>query len=122
MRLAGSGLVRPADFATLGAVRAHAAGHARDHCAGMVINGRFSLLPDSPSVKKNIMAVSARLVFQSPSSIQNQVPGSARRHMRPPACPSRYGSGPLAREYCLDAFPSAGVALWFSRSVCGTST
>jgi len=30
------------------------------------------LPPVSPSVKKNMMAVSARFVFQSPSSIQNQ--------------------------------------------------
>jgi len=44
----------------------------RNYCAGMVINGRFSLPPVSPSVKKNMMAVSARFVFQSPSSIQNQ--------------------------------------------------
>ena len=42
------------------------------YCAGMVINGSFSLPPVSASVKKNMTAVSARFVCQSPSSIQNQ--------------------------------------------------
>ena len=42
------------------------------YCAGMVISGRRSGLPVSASVKKNITAVSARFVRQSPSSIQNQ--------------------------------------------------
>jgi hypothetical protein len=45
----------------------------------MVIKGRFSLPPVSPSVKKNMMAVSARFDFQSPSSIQN-LPSSPARY------------------------------------------
>jgi len=45
---------------------------SRDYCAGMVIKGSFSLPPDSASVKKNMTAVSARLVWQSLFSIQNQ--------------------------------------------------
>jgi hypothetical protein len=32
------------------------------YCAGIVINGSFSLLPASASVKKNMTAVSARFV------------------------------------------------------------
>jgi hypothetical protein len=51
----------------------------RNYCAGMVIKGRFSLPPVSPSVKKNMMAVSARFDFQSPSSIQN-LPSSPARY------------------------------------------
>ena len=43
-----------------------------NYCAGMVIRGRCSGLPVSESVKKNMTAVSARLVCQSPLSIQNQ--------------------------------------------------
>ena len=67
----------PTTVAGLGAVAASwqagcGAAASRNYCAGMVINGRFSLLPVSPSVKKNMMAVSARFVFQLPSSIQNQ--------------------------------------------------
>ena len=42
------------------------------YCAGMVIRGSFSLLPVSASVKKNMIAVSARLVCRSPLSTQNQ--------------------------------------------------
>jgi len=42
------------------------------YCAGMVINGSLSLPPVSESVKKNMIAVIARFVFQSLSSIQNQ--------------------------------------------------
>jgi len=38
----------------------------------MVIRGSFSLPPVSASVKKNMTAVNARFVFQSPSSTQNQ--------------------------------------------------
>ncbi len=66
----------PTTVAGLGAVASWqarcGAAARRNYCAGMVINGRFSLPPVSPSVKKNMMAVSARFVFQSPSSIQNQ--------------------------------------------------
>jgi len=40
--------------------------------AGMVMSGSFSGAPVSAKVKKNITAVSARLVCQSLSSIQNQ--------------------------------------------------
>src|SRR6185436_3714640 len=42
------------------------------YCAGIVINGSFSGEPVSARVKKNMTAVSARFVCQSPSSIQNQ--------------------------------------------------
>jgi hypothetical protein len=40
----------------------------------MVINGSFPLSPVSASVKKNMIAVIARFVRQSPSSTQNQCP------------------------------------------------
>ena len=42
------------------------------HWAGMVISGNRSLVPVSANVKKNMIAVRARLDRQSPSSIQNQ--------------------------------------------------
>ena len=42
------------------------------YCAGMVMRGRLSFCPVSASVKKNMTAVSARLVRQSRSSTQNQ--------------------------------------------------
>jgi hypothetical protein len=42
------------------------------HCAGMVTNGSFSGAVPSASVKKYMIAVSARFAFQSPSSTQNQ--------------------------------------------------
>ena len=44
------------------------------YCAGIVTSGNVSTLPVSASVKKNITAVSARLVCQSLSSIQNHCP------------------------------------------------
>ena len=50
------------------------AGQDAPHWAGMVISGSFSVSPLSARVKKNMMAVRARLVFRSPSSIQNQCP------------------------------------------------
>ena len=42
------------------------------HCAGIVTSGSFPVSPVSASVKKNMIAVIARLVCQSPSSTQNQ--------------------------------------------------
>ena len=42
--------------------------------AGMVTSGSFSFPPVSASVKKNMTAVSARFVCQSPSSTQYQCP------------------------------------------------
>ena len=45
-----------------------------DYWAGMVIKGNVSLPPVFASVKKNMIAVIARFVFQSPSSTQNQWP------------------------------------------------
>ena len=42
------------------------------HCAGMVTNGSFSGALPSTSVKKYMIAFSARFALQSPSSTQNQ--------------------------------------------------
>jgi hypothetical protein len=44
----------------------------KPYCAGMVISGIASVPPVWDIVKKNMTAVSARLVRKSPSSIQYQ--------------------------------------------------
>ena len=51
---------------------AYVTGGRGSYWAGMVTKGSFSVAPVSASVKKNITAVSARFVCQSPSSTQNQ--------------------------------------------------